>query len=253
MKTIVLTSALIFICNIALCQDRTRGFGLKDLVADNYHDKCEITLNVNDLKEGFPEEVYQFENVVSLKLFGITENGYPDNRLLKLTKLKNIRVSFNYILEDDTIKPNSFFPDIMLMLPSLEILNIEGYNRNFIENFIPDKFDNLRSLKKLTIYSSNISTFPTSICNLDSLQELQLLGIDTTVYPVEIENLSNLKTLIIINNGYKKLPHELPQLTFSLEKMMKLEKLQLVDFATGEELGRSLSLPINKKVTIRLE
>lgn len=97
--------------------------------------------------------------------------------------------------------------------------NLKGENQNKFST-LPPEFGNLKNLKELSLYETEIKLFPKEICDLNNLLYINLNGNKFKSFPEEIIQLSKLEFLAI---DYNIIPS-------SIKKMKELKYLYLPDY-----------------------
>ena len=101
------------------------------------------------------------------------------------------------------------FPDVVLQLTNLKILDLGG---NQITS-IPEAIAQLSNLTQLNLMSNQITSIPETIAQLSNLTELDLRNNQITVIPEAIGQLSNLTQLYLHSNQITVIPNVIGQLS----------------------------------------
>ncbi|WP_293338100.1 leucine-rich repeat domain-containing protein [Microcoleus sp. CAWBG58] len=101
------------------------------------------------------------------------------------------------------------FPDVVLQLTNLKILNLSN---NQI-TVIPDAIGQLSQLTELNLGNNQITLIPEAIGQLSNLTYLVLNNNQITLIPEAIGQLSNLKELYLWNNQITSIPEAITQLS----------------------------------------
>ncbi|XZN91424.1 MAG: COR domain-containing protein [Microcoleus sp.] len=101
------------------------------------------------------------------------------------------------------------FPDVVLQLTNLKILNLSN---NQI-TVIPEAIAQLSNLTELYLWNNQITVIPEAIAQLSNLTELYLWNNQITVIPEAIAQLSNLTELYLSNNQITVIPEAIAQLS----------------------------------------
>jgi internalin A len=124
------------------------------------------------------------------------------------------------------------FPDVVLQLTNLKILNLRknqitkipeeirqlsnltglNLNENQITK-IPEEIRQLFNLTRLELTNNRITQIPEAICQLSNLTHLYLLGNQITQIPEAICQLSNLTHLYLLGNQITQIPEAICQLS----------------------------------------
>ena len=173
------------------------------------------------LYTSFPEEYYQFSNVMELYIYGYR---LPDIQFQpgKFENLQWLSIS------DSDLES---IPGGISSLTNLDGLEIMGANINTLpaglfshssisylsleENqikYLPKEIPEQKTLAYLGLMSNNISTIPSSITNLGKLDDLNLDNNQISSLPPEIGKMKKLRYLDLSNNQLTELPSEMADL-----------------------------------------
>ncbi len=101
------------------------------------------------------------------------------------------------------------FPDVVLQLTNLKILNLSN---NQI-TLVPEAIAQLSNLTKFDLSNNQITSIPDAITQLSNLTELFLFDNQITSIPDAIAQLSNLTWLVLLDNQITSIPDAIAQLS----------------------------------------
>ena len=200
-----------------------------------------------------PEEIFEFENLISLNLAGNKISSVP-RKIISLNNLKKLDLSNNQIsnlpenfgnlakLSNLNLARNnlSVLPESFSKLTNLEILNLANNQLSYL----PETLGNLTKLKTLNVSNSplfgssptkynSLDSLPDSLGDLNNLETLNLANTKLSLLPEKIGNLINLKKLILDNNFLSSLPESIVKLTNLTRLYLKNNQLSLLPEKIG--------------------
>ena len=136
--------------------------------------------------------------------------------------------------------PIDYIPNSITNLKSLKKLILFSYNLSSL----PEDFGALKNLKQLTISHSNIIKLPESFTKLVNLEKLTISNTPLTALPENFGDLINLKEFRLINTNVSLLPDSFEKL-----KNLKLARIASCQINVLPETFRSnwRSLPSQKR------
>ncbi len=176
---------------------------------------------------------------------------------------KSFNITFRYDLKRLKVRGFPFIHEISETSYGIEIQNgsivgIGLFNCGLTR--LPDSFSIFKSLKRLSLRSNPLKSFPEPICKLKNLEILDLSLTNLSQVPSIIGNLHNLKELHLENNWLRTLPESFGQLNSlrilnlennpidhlpkSFGNLKSLKKL-LLESSPFEQSGYMINLPKN--------
>ena len=193
-----------------------------------------ISNSYQTLQLTIPIDLSHLQKLRELDIESIYMDEFPDS-ILHLSSLKTLRLAVD---SWTTRFPKDFFEKISL-LEGLESLTVEAgpaYLKISLPDRviqIPNEFQRLRHLKKITFCNMNIG-FPNIFKNFPELTSLSLDNCNVKKIPENLETMSQLKSLHLSTDEFNYT---------GLSKLCNLEELHLAHKTLFNEDGNQLFVP----------
>jgi len=149
------------------------------------------------------------EKLTQLDLSGLDLEELPPE-IGKCTQLETLLLGkWDEEKEEGVGNKLTEFPDLVLQLTNLKILNL-SWNQI---TAIPEAIGQLSNLTELNLSRNQITSIPEELCQLSNLTQLYLSSNQITSIPEELCQLSNLTQLYLRSNQITSIPEELGQLS----------------------------------------
>ncbi|MEG4011701.1 MULTISPECIES: COR domain-containing protein [unclassified Microcoleus] len=138
------------------------------------------------------------------------------------------------------------FPDVVLQLTNLKILNL---NNNQITS-IPEAIARLSNLTWLSLDNNQITVIPEAIARLSNLTSLSLSSNQITVIPEAIARLSNLTMLNLGGNQITVIPEAIGQLSNLTMLLLHTNQITAIPEAIGQLSNLTVLNLIGNQITL---